>query len=440
MTHLHALPLNRRCGGIGAVARLGERRGGGRDTEHAPAGRVERPVGGVAPGAGVEDHDPLDAGDRLARRGQPLDGVTGARVLRVALRGHDHAHRGLAREGGRRHVLQRPVGHGEEQLGRVRRQQGQHHLGLGVAEAHVVLNDLGALGGQHEPGVEHAPVVDAPPAQLLDEWQDRGVHQAGHGGGVEVGHRRVGAHAAGVGPGVAVADPLEVLGGGEGDGAAAVAEDEQRALLAHQPLLNDDVATGVAEGDARQFGGHVGARLIEAPGHQHALAGGQAVGLDHPGAGQGLEVVQGGGALERVEGREARRRDAGRVEDLLHEGLGPLEQRAVGTGTHDGPSRRAQPVGQAVDERGLGPDHVEVGLHLLDRRVGDGDRRRHARVARRDDHVGRAGQHVGERVLAATAADDADSHAVAKETVCSRPGPTPTRRTGTPICSDKKAT
>ena len=31
-------------------------------------------------------------------------------------------------------------------------------------------------------------------------------------------------------------------------------------------------------------------------------------------------------------------------------------------------------------------------------------------------------------------------HAVANETNCSRPGPTPTRRTGTPICSDKKLT
>ena len=42
-------------------------------------------------------------------------------------------------------------------------------------------------------------------------------------------------------------------------------------------------------------------------------------------------------------------------------------------------------------------------------------------------------KHMGQRVLAAPAADDADPHAAAKETNCSRPGPTPTSRTGTPI-------
>ena len=129
------------------------------------------------------------------------------------------------------------------------------------------------------------------------------------------------------------------------------------------------------------------------------------------------------------------------LEDLLHEGLGPLEERAVGARARGRPGPGPQAVGQAGDQRRLGADDVEVGLDLLDRLVRQhGDRGGHARVARRDDDVGRARQHVGERVLAASAADDADPHAVAKETVCSRPGPTPTRRTGTPICSDRNAT
>ena len=103
------------------------------------------------------------------------------------------------------------------------------------------------------------------------------------------------------------------------------------------------------------------------------------------------------------------------------------------------PAERRRSASPSTSGR-LGPDHVQVGLDLLDRHVGDRDGWRHAGVARRHDHVRRAGQDVGERVLAASAADDADPHAVAKETVCSRPGPTPTRRTGTPICSERKAT
>ena len=101
---------------------------------------------------------------------------------------------------------------------------------------------------------------------------------------------------------------LKSWAGTRGTARRPVAEDEQRALLARQPLLDHDVAPGVAEGGARELGVDVGAGLVERLGHQHALAGGQAVGLDHPGPGQRLEVVQGGGGLERVEGGEARRR------------------------------------------------------------------------------------------------------------------------------------
>ncbi len=121
--------------------------------------------------------------------------------------------------------------------------------------------------------------------------------------------------------------------------------------------------------------------------------------------------------------------------------LEPSEQGAVGSRAQDGSTLGPQRVGQAVHQGCLGADDVEIGLDLVDRLVvDDRDGCRHAGIARRHDDVGRARQHVGERVLAAAAAEDADPHAVAKETVCSRPGPTPTRRTGTPICSERKAT
>ena len=66
-----------------------------------------------------------------------------------------------------------------QQVGQVAAQPGQHDLGLGIAEAHVVLEHLGPVGREHEPGVEHAPVVDAPAAQRGERGLDGPVHHHG---------------------------------------------------------------------------------------------------------------------------------------------------------------------------------------------------------------------------------------------------------------------
>ena len=395
----------------------------------------------MAPGAGVEDGRAVDSGDRLASAVQSLDGVARTRALGVALGGQDDTDGGGVREGRRLRPAQVSIGHGEEELRGVDVQQRQHHLGLGVPEAHVVFDDLRAVRGQHEAGVEHAAVVDATAAQLLDQRADGRVHDGVHHRPVHVRHRRVSPHATGVRPGVAVADALEVLRRHQRDGVGAVAEHEERALLADQALLNDDGSSGVAERGARELGGDILASLVQGLRDQHALACRQSVRLDHPGSRQRLEVRHGGGGLEGVEGGEASRRNPRRVEHLLHEGLRALKERTVRPRSHDRATLASQRVGEAGHQRSFGADHIEVGGDLLDRLVvGHGDGRRHAGVARGHHYVCRACQHVGERVLAGAAADDADPHAVANETVCSRPGPTPTSRTGTPICSDRKAT
>ena len=352
----------------------------------------------------------------MSRRRQPGDDAAGAGLLGVARAGHHHAHGGVAREGRGPHSAQRAGGHRHEQLGGVARQQREHHLGLGIAEADVVLNHLGPLVTQHQAGVEHAAVVDAPPVQGGEQRLHRGGHDVVHLGRPDVGHRGVGAHAAGVRTAVAVADALEVLGRQQGHRGRAVVEDEEGALLAGQSLLNDDAPPGLAEGGPGELGLHVRPGFCDGLRHQHALAGGQPVGLDHPGPGQALEVGQRLGALGGVEGGVAGRGHAGVGQDLLHEGLRALQAGPVGTGSHDGAPVGPQAVGQPVDQRGLGPDHHQVGLDLFGRRRRHRDRVRHARVARRDHHLGRAGQHVGQRVLPAPTADDADLHATAPVT------------------------
>ena len=95
---------------------------------------------------------------------------------------------------------------------------------------------------------------------------------------VEAGHRRVAAHAAGVRALVAVEDPLVVLRGSERDDVLAVAERQQRQLLAVEELLEHDL--GLAEALLDEEGLDRLARLGLARGDDHALARGQAVGLE----------------------------------------------------------------------------------------------------------------------------------------------------------------
>ena len=142
------------------------------------------------------------------------------------------------------------------------------------------------------------------------------------------------------------------------------------------------------------------------------------------------------------------RRHPGGHEQLLHVGLRALHLRAVRTWSDDEPTCRAQAISQAVDQRDLGADDDEIRVDVL-RAAGigpdrpGGHRGGHARIAWSDDHLGATGaQGASKGVLPATGADDEDAatHVAEKVTNCSRPGPTPTVRTGTPICSDKKAT
>ena len=102
----------------------------------------------------------------------------------------------------------------------------------------------------------------------------RADHLGRHHGG-----RRIGAHAAGVGALVAVEHALVVLRGDERDRGLAVAQREERRLLAAQEFLDHDFGARLAETAAehhvdRGFG--FGQRLR----HHHALAGREPVGLD----------------------------------------------------------------------------------------------------------------------------------------------------------------
>ena len=86
----------------------------------------------------MEDGDPV----HRCGIGQAADDVAGPGGLGVAGRGAHHTDGGIGPEAG--DGGERTGGGLGQQRGQVALQAGQHHLGLGVTEAHVELEHLGA--------------------------------------------------------------------------------------------------------------------------------------------------------------------------------------------------------------------------------------------------------------------------------------------------------
>ncbi len=144
----------------------------------------------------------------------------------------------------------------------------------------MISSICGAGRRQHEAGVEDALVVDPLVAEggeerLEDRLDDLGLRRVGEeaGGGV-------GAHAAGVRAGVALADPLVVLREGEELKVGPVGDREEGDLGSGEAFLDHDTLACVAEDppfhDFVDGEGGLAGVLRE----DDALARGEAVGLD----------------------------------------------------------------------------------------------------------------------------------------------------------------
>ena len=150
----------------------------------------------------------------------------------------------------------------------------------------------------YEAAVEAAGVGDA----LGGELGDDALLDVDHGLELLVGdhgHRAVDAHAARVGAEVAVEGALVVLRGGQGHKGLAVGEGQKRALGALHHLLHDDGRTGVAEDTAEALVDALEG-LLGGLCHDDALAGGKAVGLDHDGAANLLDIGRAGGLVGKA--------------------------------------------------------------------------------------------------------------------------------------------
>ena len=149
-----------------------------------------------------------------------------------------------------------------------------------------------------------------------------------------------------------------------------VAEEEERDLLAVEELLDQHRAVLQPVGRVRDGG-------VAIFGDEHALAGGEAVGLHDVGGAERVERL-----LDLEQGRSAHRatgRNAGLIHDPLGERLRALELRGRLAGAEHRDAARAQRVGDAGDERRLRPDHDELDV-LLDGEVRRPPARRAGRV------------------------------------------------------------
>ena len=151
------------------------------------------------------------------------------------------------------------------------------------------------------------------------------------------------------GTGVAVEDPLEVLGRLHRVGRDAVGDHEQRHLGTVEVLLDHDPLADQRRGRPRP-------RAVV--GHDDALACGETVVLDDV---RRAELVERRGRLVRRRADErAGGRDTGGGHHLLGEGLGPLELGGRTGRPEHGDTPLAHGVRDAGDQRGLRPDDDEV--------------------------------------------------------------------------------
>ena len=206
--------------------------------------------------------------------------------------------------------------------------QAQHHaLRLGVTHAAVVFYDVrialatvfACWHAVHQSEEDEAFVVDALGSQAFHGGTDDAFFHLLHPLLRSEGHGCDASHAARVQTRVALADALVVLGFGQNLIVLTVGEHKHRALHAAEILLDDHAAGGIAKHAAEHLA-QFALRLVERGQDENALAGAEAVGLQHVGCLQGFEE---GDALLHVFAVEGLVAGCGNVV-TLHESLSEI--------------------------------------------------------------------------------------------------------------------
>ena len=298
--------------------------------------------------AGVENLDVVEGGgfgqtgDRHALRVRP----------RVAARGQNDAD-GRSRIPVESNLVEPAVAGGEQDIEQVILESQQDRLRFGVAEAAVEFEHLGPGRGQHQTGVQHTAIRRVVAPQRVDNWHENVTLDRdqdffrGHRGGA------VGAHAAGVGSGVALADRLVVLGRFEHVDRSAVDQGQDREFRPLQAFFDDDGGSGLAERAILHDGFEGEQPLGRSLANHDAFSGGQPDRFDHQSLVARCHVVAGG--FEILEDAPFGGRDRVLTAERFGVGLVPFDASGRFVRPEDLSSGRLEPVDDSRTERRLGP-------------------------------------------------------------------------------------
>ena len=259
-------------------------------------------------------------------------------------------------------VRQGTVGNRLHHCQQVALQQGQHHLGLGIAETAVILDDLRSLLCQHQAEIEAAAEF---PAFLLhgpDGRQEDRLHAFLRDLLRVEGIRSNSSHAAGVRAVVTVLRPLVVHTGNHGFHGCSVGESQNGNLRTFKVLLNNDLIAALPEFLIFHDLPHSRPGFPAGHGHGHALAQGKSVRLDHGRDRRGFQVFKG---FFRIRKNLVRR--GGNtifLHQVLGENLAAFNDGRVGAGAEAGNAFRLQSVHASQHQRIIRSNNRVINLRV----------------------------------------------------------------------------
>ena len=243
---------------------------------------------------------------------------------------------------------------GLHQFDQIAFQPHHQHLAFGIAEARIVFDQLRAVFGQHQPGIEHARIGRTLGGHGAHRRLDDLAHDLTLQILAQYRSGGIGAHAAGVRSGIARAHALVILRGADGHDRRAIGQREEAGLLAHQELLDHHFAARAAELAVEHLVERVLGFFVGF-GDDHALARGEPVSLEHERRIEALERAP--RLFERDAALVACGGNVRALAQLLGEALAAFELRGFARGTEGVDPRRAQRIGEPVDQRSFGADH-----------------------------------------------------------------------------------
>ena len=246
-----------------------------------------------------------------------------------------------------------------EQRQQVGVQPREERLRLGIAEADVELQHLRAVRGQHQPGVEHAPVGPALGGEARDGRLDDLAADPGEEPRPGAGRRAHAAHPSGVRAFVALEPPLVVLRRAADRRRLPVGEREHADLRPGEALFEHHFRPGLPQTPAEQAFRRRH-RFVVTLREEDPLARRQPARLHH----RPFAQLAGGdgqpGGLRIPDDRVPAGGDAVAGAEVLGERLGGFEERRVPARAEAGDPPFGEPVAEPGGERRFRADDDQV--------------------------------------------------------------------------------